>query len=80
MIKLILEIKEEKKDSTEEFNITGVEVFATEIKEKATEGEIYCSNLLKERMHIERGEEIINRSFKSNEEIVENLLKSLENL
>ena len=80
MIKLIVEIKEDKKEESENLSITGVEVHVTEIGKKATEGERYCSKLLKDRMHIERREEIINMSCKSKKEIVENLLKSLENL
>lgn len=80
MIKLIVEIKEDKKEETENLSITDVEVHVTEIGKKVSEGERYCSNLLKKRMHIEREEEIINMSCKSKKEIVENLLKSLKNL
>lgn len=80
MIKLIVEIREDKKEETENLSITGVEVHVTEIGKKVTEHEKYCSKLLKDRMHLKRGEEIINMSCRSKKETVENLLKSLENL
>ena len=80
MIKLIVEIREDKKEESENLSITGVEVHVTEIGKKTTEGERYCSSLLKKRMHIDKKDEIINMSCKSKKEIVENLLKSLENL
>ena len=80
MIKLIIEIKEDKKEESENLSITGVEVHCTEIGKGATKGERYTSDLLKERMHIDKKEEIINMSCKSKKEIIENFLKSLENL
>ena len=80
MIKLIVEIREDKKVESENLSITDVEVHVSEIGKKATEGERYTSALLKERMHIDKKEEIINKSCKSKKEIIENLLKSLENL
>ena len=82
MIKLIVEIREDKKEETENLSITGVEVHVTEIEKEASDSERYCSNLLKKRMHIGEGEreERINVSSKTKGEIIENLLKSLENL
>lgn len=82
MIKLIVEIKEDKKEESENLIITGVEVHVIEIGKKASDSERYCSKLLKKRMHIGEGEreEIINVNSKTKEEILEQLLKSLENL
>lgn len=80
MIKLIVEINEEISEKNDGLDITEIEVHCTEIGKGATKGERYTSDLLKERMHIDKKKEIINMSCKSKKEIVENLLKSLENL
>ncbi len=77
MVKLIIEINEEISEKTDSLDITGVEVRCTEIGKKATKGERYTSNLLKERMHIDKKEEIVNKITKSKKEILEQLLKSL---
>lgn len=73
MVKLVVEIKEVKKDKL----CSSLYVGVTEIGKQATEDEIYCSKLLKERMHIDKKEETINISSKTKEEILEQLLKSL---
>lgn len=79
MIKLIVEIREDKKEESKNLSITGVEVNVTEISKNVSDSERYCSKLLKKRMHIGEGEreEIINVSSKTKDEIIENLLKSL---
>lgn len=79
MIKLIVKIREDKKEESKNLSITGVEVNVTEISKNVRDSERYCSKLLKKRMHIGEGErkEIINVSSKTKDEIIENLLKSL---
>ena len=77
MIKLIIKINEEISEKNDELDITEIEVHCTEIGKGATKGERYTSDLLKERMHIDKKEEIINVNSKTKEEILEQLLKSL---
>lgn len=77
MVKLIIEIKEESSEKTNSLELTGIEVHCTEIGKGATKGERYTSDLLKERMHIDKKEETINISSKTKEEILEQLLKIL---
>lgn len=76
MVKLVVEIKEVKKDKL----CSSLYVGVTEIGKQSTEDEIYCSKLLKERMGFNKKEEKVNKITKSKEEILEELLKSLENL
>lgn len=73
MVKLVVEIKEMKKNKL----CSSLYVGVTEEGKQATEDEIYCSNLLKERMGINKKEEIVNKITKSKEEILEELLKNL---
>lgn len=54
MIKLIIEINEEISEKNYELDITEIEVHCTEIGKGATKGERYTSDLLKERMHIDK--------------------------
>ena len=77
MVKLIIEIKEESSEKTNSLELARIEVNCNEIGKKATKGERYASNLLKERMRLDKKEEIINISSKTKEEILEQLLKSL---
>ena len=77
MVTLIIKINEKISEKTDSLDITGVEINCEEIGKKATKGERYTSNLLKERMHIDKKEETINISSKTKEEILEELLKSL---
>lgn len=73
MVKLVVEIKEVKKDKL----CSSLYVGVTEIGKQATEDEIYCSKLLKERMGINKKEEIVNKITKSKKEIMEELLENL---
>ena len=77
MIKLIIEIKEESSEKTDSLELTGIEVKCKEIGKNASKHEIYVSDLLKERMNVDKKEETINLSSKTKDEILEELLKSL---
>ncbi len=78
MIKLILEIKEEKQKMTNNLIITNCEVNVTEIGKRCTEAEKKCSNILKERMNLGGGTEAINLSSEKNtDKIINELLKNI---
>ena len=77
MIKIIIEINEETSEKTDNLLLTGIEVKCEEIGKNASKNEIYVSDLLKKRMHIDKKEETINLTSKTKDEILEELLKSL---
>ena len=77
MIKIIIKINEETSEKTDNLLLTNIEVKCEEIGKNASKNEIYVSDLLKERMHIDKKEETINLTSKTKDEILEELLKSL---
>lgn len=78
MIKIILEIKEEKVKQTDNLVMTKCKVNTTEIGNRYTDAEKKCSNILKERMNLGGGTEAINLSSEKNaDKIINELLKNI---
>ena len=75
MIKLEIEIKEEMNKDYETIKAIATKVSIKEIGIMATEGERKTSNLLKNRLKVEKKLQFVNQSSEDIEKIIQQIIK-----
>lgn len=79
MVKIIIEIKEDKQIETEDLDCTKVDVDVAEIGKHATDKEMEVLKEYRKRLQIENKLQFINKSKKDKEKALEELINNLFN-
>lgn len=79
MVKIIIDINEDKKIETDEIIANKVNVHIEEIGVHATEKEMEVLKEFRKRLQVDNKHQVINKSKKDKEKTIEELLKNILN-
>ena len=79
MVKIIIEINEDKQIETEDLDCTKIDVDVAEIGKHATDKEMEVLKEYRKRLQLENKLQFINKSKKDKEKVLEELINNLFN-